>query len=319
MYFISGADGSIIWQLGGNNSSFELDGFNFSRQHDARVRSQNESVVIISLLDNAKDGVASVLPTANLSSMLIIALHLKESPMRASLLHRYERPDGEYTEARGSMQMFSNVNVQGGWGDNAYITEHTADGEMVYEAIWISSRFVNYRTYKFNFTGFPHEEIAVKSTVSTTSRGELTTVIHTSWNGATEVRAWRFWAFDHDRQGDIILGSARKTGFETAFVCHGFYTAVLVEGLDSEGRSLGNSTYQPTETPLGWDRGDVVGSSNGRLHPAPSLDRSPRLLVALSFAAGVVSVLVYRALFWRPFARISGGSFIPMYGSQKRV
>lgn len=41
IYKISRATGSILWQLGGVNSSFKLEGFNFSGQHDARVIQEN--------------------------------------------------------------------------------------------------------------------------------------------------------------------------------------------------------------------------------------------------------------------------------------
>src|ERR1700744_3370003 len=55
IYKVSGKDGSIVWQLGGDHNSFVMDGFNFSKQHDARFIEQNATTTIISFLDNASD------------------------------------------------------------------------------------------------------------------------------------------------------------------------------------------------------------------------------------------------------------------------
>lgn len=41
IYKVSRRTGAILWQLGGVGSSFELQGFNFSRQHDARFVDAN--------------------------------------------------------------------------------------------------------------------------------------------------------------------------------------------------------------------------------------------------------------------------------------
>jgi len=69
IYLVSGHDGTIIWRLGGEASSFLLDGFNFSRQHYAKFQAINDTVTIISFLENAADDTATHTPTSASSSL----------------------------------------------------------------------------------------------------------------------------------------------------------------------------------------------------------------------------------------------------------
>lgn len=131
IYLISGKDGSVVWQLGGRNSSFEQGDLTFSRQHNARFRSQNETTTVITFLDNAtRDPWGRDNASANMSSIVVVALHTAAVPMFATVVQRYPRPDGEFTGARGNGQTLPNGNMLGGWGDSAYITEHTPSGEV---------------------------------------------------------------------------------------------------------------------------------------------------------------------------------------------
>jgi hypothetical protein len=82
IYKISGKDESILWQLGGRNSSFEQD-FGFSYQHDAWFIEENATPTIISFLDNASNGHVH---SANTSSALIVALDTAGTPMKARVI-----------------------------------------------------------------------------------------------------------------------------------------------------------------------------------------------------------------------------------------
>lgn len=131
IYLISGRDGSIVWRLGGLHSSFEQGNFTFASQHNARVLSQNATTTVITFLDNAtRDILGRDGASANISSILVVALHTAAKPMSATVLRRHYRPDGEYTAARGNAQTLPNGNMLAGWGDNAYITEHTEADEV---------------------------------------------------------------------------------------------------------------------------------------------------------------------------------------------
>lgn len=80
IYRVSHATGEVVWRLGGKLSDFEQN-FNFSGQHDARIISQNETVTIISFLDNASE--FGFTTSASVSSLKPVALYETEMPKRA--------------------------------------------------------------------------------------------------------------------------------------------------------------------------------------------------------------------------------------------
>lgn len=255
MYKVSGSDQSVLWQLGGDNSSFFMDGFNFSRQHDARWISCNSTVEVISFFDNGGDGVYN---TANTSSALIIALHKDTEPPAARILSRVWRPDGLVSKLRGNYQTFPDSrNTFVGWSGDSYMTEHAEDGRLLLEARFRSKRFVTYRSYKFPFKGTPADELpALKALVFGISEGTATTVAYVSWNGATEVDSWIFYT---NATEPIRIGSQRKTGFETMFQTQGYHDELFVEAVDKHGITIGRSDVESISRPLSW--------VNGTLHP----------------------------------------------------
>lgn len=260
IYKVSGEDGSIIWQLGGVKSSFEQIGFNFSFQHDARFQSRDGPITIISYMNNAshQKSETGLYSTADL-------VKLDTDLMTATLISRWGRPDHELSRLRGNVQMLDNGNVFVGWSDNSYISEFTPDGEVTFEAQFHSHRFATYRTYKFNFTGRPSEPPVLKSFVyGTNSSMDFTsTVSYVSWNGATEVVFWNFYASAHNTS-DVLeyIGNANKTGFETMFTVDGYMRHVRVEGIDKDGNVLGSSLVEETEVPSNWISDSPSGSSS---------------------------------------------------------
>ena len=92
-YKVSEVDGSIVWTLGGFNSSFEMDtDFNFSRQHDARFLESGDGFEVISFLDNGGDDYGR--QTSLHSSAVIVKLNKSATHMKAYLLKRWIRPHG---------------------------------------------------------------------------------------------------------------------------------------------------------------------------------------------------------------------------------
>lgn len=256
MYKISGADKSIVWQLGGQNSSFVLDGFNFSRQHDARWLSYNESTEIISFLDNAGDPESQ---SADTSSALVVALDKAAEPPTARVVSRIWRPDGGRSLIRGNYQTFKDSsNTFVGWSENSYMSEHDESGRLLMEARFRSERFVTYRAYKYNFTGTPVDEPpALKSYAFGTSRDTALLVAFVSWNGATEVSSWNFYA---NATAPVFLGSTPKTGFETSFQVQGYYGSIFAEAVTKENVVLGRSQVEVVLQPSHWDEDlDIEG------------------------------------------------------------
>lgn len=248
IYLISGEDGSIIWRFGGSESDFLVD-FKFSKQHDARFVKSNGTHHTITLFNNAADENER---EERVSAALLVELDTTVSPMKATLLRRLQRPDGGLSRFRGNAQYLNNDNIFVGWGDAGYLTEFAPNGDKLVEARFVSSRFSTYRAYKSAFVGRPIEPPDVVATVVGTDSDSLITTIYVSWNGATEVDSWNFYAQGWKKQYPILIGNVKKVDFETLYVAAGFMDWISAEALDREGNVLGTSEVQRTETPPQW-------------------------------------------------------------------
>ncbi|PYI10928.1 hypothetical protein BO78DRAFT_393478 [Aspergillus sclerotiicarbonarius CBS 121057] len=235
IYLISGHDGQILWRLGGKYSDFAMD-FTFSKQHNAQFVSVNETHTVLSFLNNAADDFTN---QENVSSAMVVLLDTVHRT--ATVLQRYPRPDGGLSRMRGNFQLLDTGNRFVGWSEQGYHSEHAPDGTVVMEAKFVSPRFNSYRSYKFPFRGHPQQPPALVASVygSGGHPSEYTTVLHVSWNGATEVAHWSFYAQEDDTAPMVPIGNVTKRDFETVFVARGFRDWLSAEALDRNGRSLG--------------------------------------------------------------------------------
>ena len=241
VYKISGTNGSIMWKLGGKSSDFVQSNLNFSYQHDVRYVSQNSTVTIISLFDNAYNGYNG---SALHSEGKIISLD--NTTMTASLLREYEAPGGGAVSAsQGNMQLLPNGNVFLGWGSWQSVSESTSDGTPVYYAHFATTDALQYRSFKFNFTSRPTTSPALYTYAHNTS---AQTDFYVSWNGATEVSSWRFYAGSSSESLKYI-GNIRKTGFETVSTHASFFAFAVAEAIAKNGTELRNSTITKTFIP----------------------------------------------------------------------
>ena len=151
IYRISHTDKSVTWRLGGRNSSFALQNFDFSWQHDARVRDDRGDSMTISLFDNASNGMISSAPA---SSAKFVVLSI--STMTATLQAQFNAPNsGLQTTSQGDVQVLSNGNVLIGWGDQPFVSEHTQDGTAIWLAQFSGNNTQNYRAFKFEWQAAP--------------------------------------------------------------------------------------------------------------------------------------------------------------------
>lgn len=250
IYLISARTGDIIWRLGGKRSDFQLLDFTFSFQHNARIVSEIGSQMVLSFLDNGSDDTTNQEDT---SSGLIVELDLIAKT--AKLLNRYAHPDGGLTRKRGNVQVLPNGNVFVGWSETAYQSEFAPDGTLLMEARFVSSRLDTYRSYKYPFKGDPQQPPALVSKLQSSSdMQDHMTTIFVSWNGATEVVAWRFYAHANGTQAamSVPIGNATKNGFETTFTLSGYFDWIFAEALDIDSVVLGRSSVQQTRTPEWW-------------------------------------------------------------------
>lgn len=260
LLLVSGKDSKIIWRCGGKFSDFTFEGdAAFSRQHDARYLEHDADHSVISLMDNAIGDMQHDSQPATHSSSRGLILELKHKqgePYTARRLKHYIRPDGGYADRRGSLQILPNGNVFMAWTDAGYLSEHTADDEVLMEARWFNvERFGTYRGYKFDgWIGRPDIPPDIKA-LGYGSKSANTVVIHASWNGATEVHGWKFFA---DGQ---LLGVVNKTGFETTLAATNITGPIWAEALDAHDGNLGRSR----KAEIDWSHGIFVSQKDEAL------------------------------------------------------
>jgi hypothetical protein len=245
LFLISGKDGHIKWRLGGKTSDF-VQNFSFYRQHHARFISSNDNETVISFLNNASDEQSE---DGKVSSALFVKLDTAVRPMTATVVRRYDRPDGGLTRLRGNVQTLPNGNVFVGWSEQGYHSEFAPDGTLLMEAMFLSPTFSTYRAYKFDFVGMPAEPPVLKALAYGSDLTELMSVLHVSWNGATEVASYSFYANDLADNSSVLLGSVAKSGFETTFGIDCFVDWVSVEAVDAKGNVLAVSDVVRTIVP----------------------------------------------------------------------
>ncbi|KAJ5683365.1 hypothetical protein N7462_006530 [Penicillium macrosclerotiorum] len=246
IYLISGKDGHIIWRLGGKKNNFEKN-FDFYGQHNARFISVNSTHMTISLFNN---GAIDTDVREPVSSAMYVQLDLVK--MKATVLQRYMRPDGGVTDRRGNMQTLSNGNALVCWSWDGYMTEVSHDGRLLMEARFASDRHDTYRAYKFPWIGRPSYPPTLMSETYGVNGSELSTVFHVSWNGATDIKFWRFYARNNSTTAKKVIGMVSKKGFETSFIARGYMDWVSVEALDANLEVLGVSPDSRTIPPEYW-------------------------------------------------------------------
>lgn len=145
MYRLDALDGSVVWRLGGNASSFHMREFGFSAQHDARILSEaDDGTIIISLFNNAFNGDKE---TANCSSALLIELDTRR--MNARLVQQWFPMEDELAPNQGSIQHLSGSgNVLVSWGMIAEFTKFGARGERQLEMAFVDKITKSYRVQK---------------------------------------------------------------------------------------------------------------------------------------------------------------------------
>lgn len=245
IYLISCMDGNIMWRLGGIYSDFVQD-FTFSKQHDAKFVESNGTHHIISFLNNASD---EEFNEENMSSSLFVELDTSVKPMTAKAIRRYNRPDHQLSRLRGNTQLLPNDNVFTCWSKEGYISEHAGDGELLMTANFTSPRYSSYRGYKFEFTGRPTAPPDMVASVYGTDETNMVTTFWVSWNGATDVAWWNFYARANEFHDPVFIGKTPRSDFETMYIARGYLDWVSAEAVDANGTILGKSEMHRSKSP----------------------------------------------------------------------
>jgi len=194
VYKVDRQTGKVEWTLGGEASDFTMAGNSeFVWQHD--VHRQPDGTITI--FDN--EAAPQVGPE---SRGLRLALDMKT--MTARVVTQYLPPEERVAASQGSVQVRRNGDVFVGWGKEPYYSEYTGDGDLLFDARVIDAQ--SYRAHRQAWVGHPVDppDIAVKNSTA-----------YVSWNGSTQVTAWRFLAGD-DAASAQPVGTVPRSGFETS-------------------------------------------------------------------------------------------------------
>ena len=219
LYALDRTSGDILWRFGGKRSDIAVaEDAVFAWQHDARHHPDGT----ISLFDNHLYA-----PSDGHSRGMVF--RLDEDARTATLVQEYAY-DEHLGIAMGSAQLLPGGNVLVGWGTDPAATEFTKAGEPVWEA---GLGGICYRSYRCEWVAHPTTAPAVAAR----AEGDGTRVF-ASWNGATEVRRWRFLASETGEPQPV--GELRRSGFETSLLAPKA-ARVSVQALDRNGEVIGAS------------------------------------------------------------------------------
>ncbi|GAB7366184.1 hypothetical protein MBLNU230_g7744t1 [Neophaeotheca triangularis] len=248
---ISKDDGHPIWRLGGARSDFDMGNLTFTRQHNIRYRGSNDTHTFVSILDNAL-GQDPCEPSHEFSRGLLIALD--EDKMTATAIANYDHPYGpdNHSPRRGNYQALPNSNVFMGWSEQGLQSEHAPNGTILQTANLRTEWLGTYRSYKLPFTGRPaYPPDVVSTALGNDTETGTSTVVHVSWNGATDVAYWRLHHATPDGKITEPLVSQSRAGFETAITYNGYAQYVVVSAHDADDSELGRSEITETNITAG--------------------------------------------------------------------
>ncbi len=222
VYKITRPAGRIAWRLGGNRSDFQLGpGVDFYWQHHARPH----GLTTLTLFDNGAD------PPYERQSRALI-LRLDPAARRVALVRAFTHPNPQIlAHAMGSAELLPDGRMFVGWGAAPCYSEFAADGLLDMDAVMPSGN-PSYRTFRRPWTGDPTEPPAAAASPSPAGA-----TVYASWNGATRVASWGVLA--GKRSSSLAyVGSARRTGFETAITAANDGPYFAVAPRDASGQVL---------------------------------------------------------------------------------
>ena len=202
--------GDIIWRLGGKNNQFTFINDSppyFFYQHDIRRLPNGH----ITLFDNRNS--PGNRPDLELLPHYSRAVEyaLDERAKTATLVWQYRTTPDTFGSVMGNTQRLSNGNTVIGWGSGERLTEGEPDGSTAVE-MKLPAGVNSYRTFRFPWHGYPTTQPALA-----VQFGNQSTTLIMSWNGATDISAYRIYAGDQPHPTTPIATQPR-TGFETRVV-----------------------------------------------------------------------------------------------------
>jgi Arylsulfotransferase (ASST) len=226
-YQLEGGTGRVLWRLGGNKSSFKMGpGTSTAWQHDGRVLADGE----VTFFDDGSNP-----PIHSQSRAVRIALDFKTHQARLVSSNTHRDPP-LLAASQGNAQTLADGNTVVGYGGVPAISEYSGGGSLLLDA-HLPFDMSFYRAFRFPWSGRPLSPPAILASLNDTSEE---TIVHASWNGATEVASWRVLA--GKRKGSLVTrATTPASGFESSTTLPEKYAYLAVQALDSAGHVLGTS------------------------------------------------------------------------------
>jgi len=226
-YQLEGGSGRVLWRLGGLASSFKMGkGTEVAWQHDGRMLGDGE----VTFFDDGSNP-----PIHSQSRALRIALNFHTHEARLVVAYTHADPP-LLASSQGNMQTLADGNTLVGYGGVPAISEYAKDGSLLFDAHQPYD-MAFYRAFRFPWSGQPLSPPALVASLNDTSEE---TIVHASWNGATDVAAWRVLA---GKSAGSLSAQATipAVGFESSTTLPKRYASAAVQALGANGEVLATS------------------------------------------------------------------------------
>lgn len=224
-YLIGKRKGTVIWSLGGKNSTFKMGtGTNFEWQHDARMIGQ-----VLSVFDDA--GLPQEESQSSAKQIVI-----NRTALTATLQRTYTHAPQLLAGSQGNAQTLPNGNIFVGWGSEPDFSEYNSSGQQIFNGSFPLG-VTSYRAYRFAWNGQPKTPPAMANSPGRV--GDVT--VWSSWNGATTVGGWRVLGGPKSNSLHVLDANTNSQGFETRVVLHSEPRYFAVQALGSKGKVIATS------------------------------------------------------------------------------
>jgi hypothetical protein len=226
-YQLEGGTGRVLWRLGGTRSSFRMGpGTAMAWQHDGRLLADDE----VTFFDDGSSP-----PIHHQSRAVRVKLDFKARRARLASVYTHRNPP-LLAASQGNMQTLAGGNTLVGYGSVPAISEYGKAGSLLLDAHQPFDMSF-YRAFRFPWRGRPLSSPAVLASLNDT--GEET-IVHASWNGATEVASWRVLAGERpdSLKPQAVIGA---DAFESSTTLPVKHTYAAAQALDAARHVLGTS------------------------------------------------------------------------------
>ncbi|MFL5824873.1 MAG: arylsulfotransferase family protein [Solirubrobacteraceae bacterium] len=228
IYKVSIKTGRIMWQVGGRGDHTLRHPWCF--QHDAVPLGGNEYTVFD---DSSVGSPCQSGGRTHPARGIIVRVDPSRHPATVRLVRAYIHRPSIHPVVAGSMQLLADGDALIDWGYQPEVTEFGANGQVNMD---LSLSRWSYRGLRFAWDGQPLTPPAISAQFTST-----TTRLWASWNGSTEVAAWRVLAGPNGSALKPVGNAVPKRSFETSILLQRRYATVEVQALDAHGRVLATS------------------------------------------------------------------------------